>query len=231
MAGHAHFARTAIQKCEQALKVSGLSIQETIESVLEEQYRRSVFGHPLCSTDHSLAYWFLISIWSETTGLKLFSTCETSLNEVQDSECLGVGQNVAQHIIKPSYYPRMTEREVVILATYALELAKEFVPGCGGESQLLFIGNDGSIKRHRPEAIEREQRRLKDCDRAMRTLLLAATNLDFRESQFEGCIASFGGSVRKLRRECQREKDFENRMDDDARRLTLLRNERQDVCY
>jgi 20S proteasome alpha/beta subunit len=219
MAGHGPFAKSAIKKCEKRLKQRTTeSIAELLEQELETEYRRNVFQHPSQATDHSLAYWFLLSVWSNDDGLKLYSTWQTSMTEVDGLECIGIGQDLAQYIIKPSYYPRMTEREVMILTAYALARVKEFVPGCGGHSQVLLMSNqDGSIRRSRPDVMQQQERRLLDCDRQMRTLLLAATNLEIQESQFEGCVGSFNGSVRLLRRECQAEKEFHDRVRNEAR--------------
>jgi 20S proteasome alpha/beta subunit len=213
MAGHWPFAKAAVQKCEKELKKRPKeSIPDVLEEVLEREFRKQVFQHPSATSDHSLQYWFVLSTWSADDGLKLYTTWQTSFHEVEGLECIGVGQDVAQYIIKPSYYPRMSEQEALIVSTYALARAKEFVPGCGGHSQVLLMNQqDGSIRRPRPDTIQHHEKRLVDCDLQMRNLLLAATNLDLNENDFEGSLAAFNGSVRLLRRECQREKEFDER--------------------
>lgn len=221
MAGNAPFAKSAMQKSKTKLlkNVDGKPVAEVLEEELETQYNRHILKNPSQAQDYNLQYWFLLAVWEPSVGLKFYATSQTSMSEVEGGlECIGIGQDLAQYIIKPSYYPRMTEREVSILSAYALARAKEFVPYCGGPSQVLLMSNqDGKVKRPKPDTVALQERRLVDCDRQMRALLLRATNVGIEEMEFESSLASFGGSVRILRRECQAEKEFQDRVRYEAR--------------
>jgi 20S proteasome alpha/beta subunit len=217
MAGNGPFAKAAIQKCNRRLqRPITNSIEEALESVHEKEYRRHVLQHPSHAYDVTLHYWLLLAVWVQGHSPILYSTSGTAMLEVDGEECLGVGQDIAQYIIKPSYYQRMSEGEALILSTHALACAKRFAPSCGGPSQVLLMRNDGSIDSPKPDSLERREKRLAECDKDMRTLLLKATDLSLEYGQYENLLSGFTGEMRRLRKACQAEKDFVDRRREEA---------------
>jgi hypothetical protein len=100
--------------------------------VLSKEYRRTVYSHPARASDWTLPYWFLISFWRPGHRVSLFATEQTTLRSVLDCECIGIGRNLADYLIRPALREDMGEDDVLLLASYTLALIKNHVPGCGG---------------------------------------------------------------------------------------------------
>jgi hypothetical protein len=118
-AGNTAFAISAIQKCRSHLaEVPAEKVLKELETVLEKEYRRHVLRHPDHATNANLDYRLLISIWCLGKPVRLFATDQTTLRQVENYECIGLGDYLAHYLIRPSFDPDMEERPTFSLAAY-----------------------------------------------------------------------------------------------------------------
>ena len=143
-AGNDRFAISAIQKCAKRLKVAArlkkFDPQSEIEAVLDKEYRRNVLSHPSQDSDISLHYEFLVAVWHGNQS-KLFITSLTAMDEVHGFDCIGMGEPLARHLIRPEYSVAMPYCNALPLAAYALALVKDSVRDL---SVFTLLGNDGT---------------------------------------------------------------------------------------
>jgi hypothetical protein len=74
---------------------------------------------------------------------RLFTSVGPIVNEKKTYESSGTGIYLANFLCARMYKEHLTLRQCVILAAYVLFQAKEHVNGCGGDSQIAVLRNDG----------------------------------------------------------------------------------------
>jgi hypothetical protein len=201
-AGNSDFALAAIQKCERVLK--SVPPNETVvelEKCLDRQYRKAVLSRPDYS-DQNLAYRFMIGISNPLAPMRLYSTYETSITNVQDNfRCLGIGEYLAHYLIGSTFSPMITEQRLVSLAAFALGVVKNNVPGCGGESQFLMLRNDGNTEFLDPSVIRMIEQYSFGFEEYSRALLLAITDPSVCNEDFNHALDTFNRQVVKVQKE------------------------------
>jgi hypothetical protein len=182
-----------------------------IEKVLDREYRRNVLRHPGYATDGTLAYHFLLAIWTPTERTKLYVTAQTAMQEVTNGyQCVGAGDYLAHYLIRPHFTVGMPERRMLAMATYALSGVKDYVTGCGGLSVFLFLrnnGNVGLVTSTHPGICEQVEKHSKGYDFLTGQLLWAMADEETEDSLFEQYLTQvFNAQVMALRREWSAER-------------------------
>jgi hypothetical protein len=140
LAGNTSFAWSVMQKCRRLLQtVPPEKTLSELERILDREYRRNVLSNP--GRDQNYHYWLLIAIWSPGHRVRLYATNETAIREVTTFDCIGIGRELADYLIRPCFTSLMPERLALPLAAYALAGVKESITGCGGMSVYLVLGD------------------------------------------------------------------------------------------
>ncbi len=203
LAGHSSFAWSAIQKCRDRLQgVAPQDIMVELEQLLETEYRRHVLGHPNYT---DVGYELLIAVWAPPERVALYATSETCIRKVDAFECIGIGRELASFIIRPTFLRFMPERKALSLAAYALVEVKESISGCGGMSVYLLLQNDGNVgsltSLHKGKCEQLEEYS-KTYDLITRELLMALTDEDTEDSDFERYLTEiFNQRILQVRHE------------------------------
>ena len=116
---------------------------------------------------------------------------------------------MADYLASRMYKSHLDLYHCVILAAYTLFQAKEHVVGCGGDSQIAVLRNEGPSGYVEHKRIAAMTELLQWADEAMGTVLLNAASLEldnrgFREmanGAIEGLEALRGGSKARIERE------------------------------
>jgi len=121
---------------------------------------------------------------------KLFYALGPAVNEKVEYATGGVGVYMADFLASRMYKNILSLRECAILAAYVLFQAKEHVEGCGGESHIAILRNDGSSGRLDARRVEALTKLLQHADSEMGGILLrfaevAINNQEFRKSAIE----------------------------------------------
>lgn len=91
----------------------------------------------------------LIGIRLHTGRIRLARTSLTAITKVQNYEAIGIGSDLANFLVTRLYSGRVTATTAAFWATQVLMHAKDYVPGCGGKSDVVVIfqaGNAGFVK-------------------------------------------------------------------------------------
>jgi hypothetical protein len=120
-----------------------------------------------------------------------------------DYAFIGAGQSIAQYIIEPLAYPRMSvmsTKHVILLADHMLHQVKRFVPSCGGASQFQWMGYDGAFH---PSANQMYERELysNTFRRIAADLFYAAADLDKKDRLVSLGLELTDKRIREIRKE------------------------------
>jgi hypothetical protein len=200
-AGDMALAYSAMEKCQRKLEhATPETAYDMIERVLDKEYRRNVLSHPDHKTDQ-LQYWLLIGFWTPLSGgVKFYATKDTAIEQIDWFRCVGVGDMLADPLIRPVFWTGMSEYEALCLASYAMAITKERVPQCGGMSLFISLGSDGSIKQFydHPYVNHVEDIAL-EYEYSVQRLLLQHMQRFGTDEDFEKNLELFNRDVRKLR--------------------------------
>lgn len=114
----------------------------------------------------------LIYAVGTTGGVRLFHAYGAVVNEVT-SRAAGAGQAIADFLLR-NFRDDMHITNAMSLAIYILTCAKRHADGCGGDTQVAPIHNNGFSTRRRPEQITAIERVLDFASRAGNMLVMIA---------------------------------------------------------
>ena len=126
---------------------------------------------------------------------RLFMASGPIIVEKEEYETSGTGSPLANYLASKMYGARLTLYQCLILATYVLLQTKGHVEGCGGESHIAVLRNDGRcglVDKRRVEAITSL---LDSADTCAGRLLLRSADLTASESDLEKYTKEFTSNV------------------------------------
>ncbi|HEY6348382.1 MAG TPA: hypothetical protein VI636_03130 [Candidatus Angelobacter sp.] len=150
---------------------------EIIEKTIKKLYKeyRSIYGASECPTAE------LIYGVKAKEGNKLFSANGPIVNEKPEYYSTGVGYYMADFLASRMYRPYLRLHQCVILAAYILFQAKEHVDGCGGDSHIAVLRDDGESGLVDATRIEAITEMLKLFDAGCGEISLKVADLDLDE--------------------------------------------------
>jgi 20S proteasome alpha/beta subunit len=202
-AGNAAFAVSAIQKCSTKMRnVSKLDrMVPGLEEVIAREYRRTVYAHPDRNSDWQIPYSLLFAVWRKDSQSWLFATHETTLRNVLEFQCIGIGSDVANYLIAPTYTNYLSEANAIYLATFMLSQVSLYVPGCGGPLHILVLRDNGVAEFIGPGKIAAIAESTKEFEFRSQRLLYSSLNQDMPDFMFDQEVKAFGGWIGKRRAE------------------------------
>ncbi len=203
-AGNAELAVAAIQKCVHALQSapgdrikSDKDIADIIEKTVEAEYRKHVSVEPNPNADNM--YDILAAVWCEKDPAKeaaLYRTWQGSIRKVSRYDCIGSGYYLGRYVIESMPGAVDIERARVV-ATYTLAIAKRFVDGCGGNSHMASLKNDGTVIGSSGPEREPLEQALRTFDEKTTRLLFSL--LAASDAGFSKALSDFDRDVHGLR--------------------------------
>jgi hypothetical protein len=106
-------------------------------------------------------------------------------------ECTGAGAALANYIGARMYTSSLTLTQCVILAAYILQQAKNHVEGCGGESHIAVLRNNGDCTFVTRKRVEAFTTLVDAADIEANRLVLAAANLGSPDSKLQSVASEF----------------------------------------
>lgn len=119
----------------------------------------------------------------------LFSAAGPIVNPVERYCSGGAGYYMADFLAARMYRNVISVHQGVILAAYVLFQAKEHVDGCGGDSHIAVLRNDGESGMVDPARIRAITDMLSDTDQQLGEVLLAAANLQVDYETVVGMVS------------------------------------------
>jgi hypothetical protein len=116
-------------------------------------------------------------------GTKLFSAYGPIVNEIKEFHSSGIGHYIADFLASRMYKSYLGIKQCVILAAYILFQAKEHVEGCGGQSQIAVLRDDGTSGVVEWRHVEAITELLQVADDEVGRILLDVADLELDEEQ------------------------------------------------
>lgn len=114
---------------------------------------------------------------------RLFTAIGPIVNEKFEYDSGGQGHYMADFLASKMHYRQMSIRQCVILASYILDQAKAHVDGCGGESLIAVLRNEGSCGKAWDHRLAKITEMLEIASDAADELLISVADLDESESK------------------------------------------------
>lgn len=130
---------------------------------------------------------------------KLFTANGAVVNERHEYESHGIGYYMADFLAGRMFDSFLNIHQCVILAAYILFQCREHVDGCGGESHIAVLqdnGPSGLVARNRIEAVTKL---LDWTDRQTGELIIQAANLDFENIDLAKKFIEVSASMNQFR--------------------------------
>jgi hypothetical protein len=154
---------------------------DEVEKSIKRTYKE--FGHiyqPGCCPTAELIYG--VKMFNRT---KLFSAYGPVVNEKEGFYSSGIGYYMADFLAGRMYEHHLNIRQCVILAAYILFQTKEHVEGCGGDSHIAVLREEGTSGRVGWQQVEAITEILKYSDKEIGRTLLQLADLDLNDEQFK----------------------------------------------
>lgn len=131
---------------------------------------------------------------------RLFYASGPVINEKETYSTGGVGYYMADFLAERMYGRYMNLRQCVILAAYVLLEAKEHVYGCGGESHIAILREDGVSGRVASYRIDTMTKLLKEADEKFGHLIIRGADTEENDEEFAEVIKIMTESFSDLRK-------------------------------
>lgn len=149
VAGNLAYGRMAMQHIEYNLETmpspdAKLSnMRGAIEAEVLQLNINHIYPHP---NRYDVSFKLLIALWSaKDNRTALLWVDDSAVNELLGYAAIGAGDYLAHYLVRPKYKATMLERDVRPLAIEAIKAAKNFVPGCGGFTELITLTRSGIL--------------------------------------------------------------------------------------
>jgi hypothetical protein len=154
---------------------------DEIEKAIKETYREfgKIYQPGYCPTAELI---YGVKMFNDS---RLFTAHGPIINEKRTFDSSGIGYYLADFLASRMYATHLTVNQCVILAAYILFQAKEHVEGCGGESHIAVLRDDGISGRVGWKQVEIITEILKYSDKETGRILLDLANLDLSKEEFK----------------------------------------------
>jgi len=142
---------------------------------------------------------------------KLFSSTGPIVNEKQVYGSIGAGYYMADFLAARMHKRYIPGSSAVILAAYVLFQCKEHVDGCGGESHILTLNEDGSSNFIDPWRVNFATQQLQVHDSYISNLLLSAPDYSLSDDQFKQQLQAASITIDLIRNSGRRTSDSHDR--------------------
>ena len=135
---------------------------------------------------------------------RLFKAYRNTIREVEwNVDCLGMGLIMARSLVERLYDPFCHLDEAVLTAIYIIMLVKDYVPDCGGQTDLFVMARDrkkysGMVTGSKIEPVESL---FKHFDAINRSTLVEFANSNLSEREFEKSLTAAKKMMLKCRKE------------------------------
>jgi hypothetical protein len=119
----------------------------------------------------------------------LFRADGPVVNEKDTYDCAGTGLYLSNFVCSRMYRENLTLQQATILAAYVLFQAKEHVEGCGGQSHVAVLKNEGGSGM--ADDLHGIDRQIGLIDKNVERTILSAADLTIDETKFSSDLSSF----------------------------------------
>lgn len=216
-AGTMAVAKMAVQQFQEHLAalpptpLSEAQFASELNTFLREFHEKNIFHHPRYLYSDGPNFWLIVAAqFKKSKAISLFSTSETAVNIEYDFCAVGSGQEFAEQVIGPLVYPTMrdkTRHQALLLATHTLYQVKKYVSGCGGSSNFMLIGNNGTFYPLTSFEILAPSAYSETFERIIADLFYAAADMDMDDPQVSAMLQLTDTRIKEIREEQRHERE------------------------
>ena len=174
-------------------------VQEVIEQTLLRVYESFVAVDP-----ESAKFSIIAATRTDNDELGLLASHESpAIARFHGFQCAGGGQILASYLADIFYNASISINKGVFLAAYVLGLAKKYVSGVGGRSDILVITPNGEMKLQRPDFVKDLEATFENFDTILQPILFSVPDIHMPEEEFDQEIVTFNRKIRELRKKLQ----------------------------
>jgi hypothetical protein len=116
-------------------------------------------------------------------GSRLFHAYGPTINE-RDYYACGAGDYMADFLSSRMYGTHLDVRQLIILAAYVLFQAKEHVEGCGGDSHIAVLHENGESGMVVSDYVEKFTKLVNEADGMLAQTLISCANIGLKRGEF-----------------------------------------------
>jgi hypothetical protein len=116
---------------------------------------------------------------------RMFHASGPIINEKFGYSAAGIGDYMAAFLASRMYDKHLNIRQCIILAAYVLFQAKEHVDGCGGESHIAVLRNDGTSGLVDASNVKTITELLETADKRIGSVIMQYADIGLSDTQFD----------------------------------------------
>jgi hypothetical protein len=196
-AGDWDYLRMAFQKVVARLQVNPTDPRLAVEETVLEIYNNHVAAYPY---EPKPSFDLLVGIREHDGLFSLIRSSQTAVRRSLTFEFLGVGAILGRYLADTMYSIGMSLRQASLMAIYILRLAKKYVPGCGGHSDILVIDSQGNMEFLQTPGIAALEENFSEFDEDVNRVLLGFADLGISDEDFENKLGILNSAIRRFRK-------------------------------
>jgi 20S proteasome alpha/beta subunit len=215
MSGTDGYMQMAVERCEDALvklasdssaNVDALSVRDALTDALVEVHNKHFFNHPRYGYTDGPSVSLVIGVRPTGEDALLYWTNETTINQVVGYKCVGSGAEIASYAMSPLYEnSSITLKDLLLVATHGLRIAKQYDPYCGGESEFAILLDSGQKSAVEGFEISAAEAYSTTFQKIMRDLFFASADLDKEDADVRRVVGYLRSSADQIRKEQRKE--------------------------
>ncbi len=171
-----------MQKCATVRAMIGAAKKELVRICTDV----AACYHPGCGPQAKL----LIGLWSTPDQIELVKTGGSLLVRHVRVEALGRGNIAANYFMNRVVNAKTAFDHAVPIGLYMIDEAKENIPGCGGNTRLVTLANDGAVTVYRQDIIKSMTKDLRQIDLIARELVALGAE-DVASETFDSALKNY----------------------------------------
>lgn len=199
-------------------------VQECIQSTLLAVYKNEISLHPYSEEDKIVHLLIAIHPKSEQE-VTLLKAHATILREVSTYEIIGSGE-VIRYVAENLYKSDLPMSQCVLLSIHLVNLAKKYVGGVGGNTNILSITSDGRVGIERIEDSKKQEQFFEQFNEALKDIFLFSPDTSIPNEQLDEKLELFIQTIKELRKGY-----FDDMMFTDLRRALTEPNSNKGHVY
>jgi Proteasome subunit len=181
----------------------GLTESEALDSI-KETYRAFMQKYYTEAPKNEKTAASILVTLRDGARVRLYRGRNRHFTEVQTYSVLGVGQNQGEPLFNPIHHSWLTVNQAAYVMIYALRIIKNFVQGCGGETEIREVPDVPMLLGHLDQVTMATREIEEDfdfLDARLRPLITMFADVFVNENDFSDALVGFAQQLKEYRTE------------------------------